>query len=188
MVSNRTSEDTISALRDGDHKAFEEVFRLYYGRIKVFIAGLIKSEADAEELTEELFVNLWINRSDIDAAKSFNAYLHTIAHHMVINFLKRKYVHADYLSKIAHPQYSYSSEEELIAQETSLLLQLAIERMPEQRKQVFLLSKNEGLKNEEIAVRLQTTKRNVESQLSIALKELRKLTIYLFTLLLLCKW
>lgn len=188
MIGNRTFEDTISELRDGSHKAFEEVFRMYYGRIKKFITGLVKSEAEAEELTEELFVNLWINRSDIDVDKSFNAYLHTIAHNMVINFLKRKYVHADYLNKTSYSRYSHSSEEELIARETSLLLQLAIDRMPEQRKQIFLLSKNEELKNEEIAVRLNTTKRNVESQLSIALKELRKLTIYLFTLLLLCKW
>lgn len=186
-MNDQVGGDTIQSLRGGSHKAFEQVFRRYYGQIRVFIYGLIKSDADAEELTEELFVNLWINRTEIDAEKSFNAYLHTIAHNMVINYLKRKFVHNDYLDKNPEVRSYPSSEEELIARETSLLLELAVEKMPEQRKQIFRLSKKEGLKNEDIAARLHTTKRNVESQLSIALKELRKLTIYMFTLLLLFK-
>lgn len=148
------------------------------------MTGLIKSDADAEELTEELFVNLWINRKNISLEKSFNAYLHTIAYNMVMNFLKRKYIHNDYLNSTNNMPYCPSSEDELIARETTLLMELAVEKMPEQRKQIFLLSKKAGLKNDEIALRLQTTKRNVESQLSIALKELRKLTIYTLTLLL----
>lgn len=183
-MSNRITQQTIKSLRNGNHQAFELVFKSYYTHIKLFITGLIKSDADAEELTEELFVNLWINRRDIILEKSFNAYLHTIAYNMVMNFLKRKYIHNDYLNSNTNAQFSPSSEDELIAHETNLLMDLAVEKMPEQRKQIFLLSKKEGLKNEEIALRLQTTKRNVESQLSIALKELRKLTIYTLTLLL----
>lgn len=186
-MSDQVTEKTIRALRKGCHKAFEQVFSSYYAKIKIFIAGLIKSDVDAEELAEELFVNLWINRKEIDADKSFSAYLHTIAHNMVMNYLRRKYIHNDYLNKQAEANYSYSSEEELIARETSLLLELAVDKMPEQRRQIFLLSRKEGLKNEDIAIRLQTTKHNVESQLSIALKELRKLTIIAFTLLLLCR-
>lgn len=183
-MNNVITEQTIQSLRQGNHKAFEIVFKSYYAQIKLFTTGLIKSDADAEELTEELFVNLWVNRADINVEKSFNAYLHTIAYNMVMNFLRRKYVHNDYLKNNSNAQFCHSSEDELIARETTLLMELAIEKMPDQRKQVFLLSKKEGLKNEEIAIRLQTTKRNVESQLSIALKELRKLTIYIFTLLL----
>ena len=56
--------------------------------------------------------------------------------------------------------------------------------MPEQRKKIYILSRNEGLSNEEIAAQLNTTKRNVESQLSLALKEIRK-TISCFFLSLL---
>jgi len=165
---------TLEALRNGSHKAFNAVFMAYYNKTKSFIYGYIKSEADAEELAEELFVNLWINRQSLDTTKSFNSYLHTIARNSAINFLKHKYVHITYSNQIQDQEYSSTSEEDLIAKELGLFIDNIVEKMPEQRKQIYLLSRNEGLSNNEIAEQLHTTKRNVESQLSLALKEIRK--------------
>ena len=78
-MSNNIDIKTLEAFQDGNHKAFETVFIAYYNKTKAFIDGYIKSESDAEELTEDLFVNLWINHDSIDASKSFSSYLHTIA-------------------------------------------------------------------------------------------------------------
>lgn len=143
-MSNNIDIKTLEAFQDGNHKAFETIFIAYYNKTKTFIDGYIKSEPDAEELTEDLFVNLWINRHSIDTSKSFNSYLHTIARNVAINFLKHKYVCDAYLNH----------------------------------------NRNEGLSNAEIAERLNTTKRNVESQLSLALKEIRKvISCFLLSLL-----
>ena len=121
-----------------------------------------------------MFVNLWINHSSIDASRSFNAYLHTIARNAAINYLKHKYVHDTYLNNNQEIEYSSTSEEDFIAKELGLLIDELVEKMPEQRRMIYTLSRNEGLSNAEIAERLDTTKRNVESQLSLALKEIRK--------------
>ncbi len=181
---NKLDIQTLEALRDGEHKAFETVFTTYYNKTRTFIYGYIKSESDAEELAEDLFVNLWENRQTIDTTKSFNSYLHTIARNTAINFLKRKFVHESYLASIEGEERSATTEEDLIAKELGLMIDDVIEKMPEQRKQIYKLSRNEGLTNAEIAEQLQTTKRNVESQLSLALKEIRKAIsiffIYLF--------
>ena len=155
----------------------------YYGKTKAFIQGYIKSSPDAEELTEDLFVNLWMNRHSVDISKSFDSYLHTIARNSAINFLKHKYVEDTYLSSVQQQECSSTSEEDLIAKELGLLIDDTVEEMPEQRRKIYMLSRNEGLSNEEIAVRLNTTKRNVESQLSLALKEIRKTISYFFLLL-----
>ncbi len=173
-MSNDIDLKTLEALQQGDHKAFEAVFVTYYSKTKAFIYGYIKSEEDAEELTEELFVNLWINQHSIDTSRSFNSFLHTIARNSAINFLKHKYVQDTYLNNIRYQECSSTSEEDLIAKELGLLIDDIVERMPEQRKKIYTLSRNEGLSNAEIAERLNTTKRNVESQLSLALKEIRK--------------
>ena len=126
-MNNNIDIKTLEAFQDGNHKAFETIFITYYNKTKAFIDGYIKSEPDAEELTEDLFVNLWINRHSID-----------------------KFVGG----------------------------------MPEQRRMIYTLSRNEGLSNAEIAERLNTTKRNVESQLSLALKEIRKvISCFLVSLL-----
>lgn len=174
-MSNRIDIQTLEALRDGNHKAFETVFVGYYNQTKAFVYGYIKSEPDAEELTEELFVNLWINRHSIDTTKSFSSYLHTIARNAAINFLKHKYVRDSYLAINSQGlEYTSTSEEDLIAKELGLLIDDVVDNMPAQRKKIYLLSRNEGLSNAEIATQLNTTKRNVESQLSLALKEIRK--------------
>ena len=77
-MSNNIDIKTLEAFQDGNHKAFETVFIAYYNKTKAFIDGYIKSESDAEELTEDLFVNLWINHDSIDASKSFSSYKITI--------------------------------------------------------------------------------------------------------------
>ncbi|KAA5270345.1 RNA polymerase sigma-70 factor [Bacteroides faecis] len=165
-------------------RIYETVFIAYYNNTKAFIDGYIKSESDAEELTEDLFVNLWINHSSIDASRSFNAYLHTIARNAAINYLKHKYVHDTYLNNNQEIEYSSTSEEDFIAKELGLLIDELVEKMPEQRRMIYTLSRNEGLSNAEIAERLDTTKRNVESQLSLALKEIRKvISCFLMSLL-----
>ncbi len=167
-------ENTIKALSEGNHKAFETIFTAYFNKIKNFINGYVKSNIDAEELAEDIFVNLWINHKSINPDKSFSAYLHAIAYNTSLNFLKHKFVQESHKNHISHSERSFTSEDELIAKETQLLIEMTVEQMPEQRKQIYKLSRNEGLKNDEIATQLNTTKRNVESQLSLALKDLRK--------------
>lgn len=175
---------TIEALRNGDHKAFETIFLTYYNKTKTLIYGYIKSECDAEELAEDLFVNLWINRQAINISKSFDAYLHTIARNTAFNFLNHKYIHLAYANNIQTQEGSSTSEEDLIAKELGLLIDHIVRKMPKQRKQIYHLSCNKGLSNTEIAEQLNTSKRNVESQLSLALKEIRKaISAFLFSIL-----
>lgn len=175
---------TLEDLQQGNHKAFETVFIAYYSKIKAFISGYIKSESDAEELTEDLFVALWMNHHSLNTSKSFDSYLHTIARNAALNFLKHKYVEETYVSNLSDAQHTSTSEEDLIAKELGLLIDELVEKMPEQRKQIYKLSRKEGLNNAEIAERLNTTKRNVESQLSLALKEIRKVISCFFLSLL----
>ncbi len=180
---NITDENIFYALREGSHKAFEKIFIAYFNKTKTFINGYIKSDADAEELAEDIFVNLWINRTSIDPDKTFSSYLHTIARNTALNFLKHKFIKESYKTNaLADSDKSFTSEDKLIAKETLLLIEMTVDRMPEQRKKIYRLSRNEGLKNEEIADLLNTTKRNVESQLSLALKDLRKVifTVFIF--------
>lgn len=128
--------------------------------------------ADAEELAEKVFVGVWENHKSIDLEKSFDSYLYTIAKNKALNFLKRKYATKTIIEMQASSTFSYSPEEEYIALEKALLIEMIVERMPAQRKKVYQL-RQQGLTNEEIAQELDTTKRNVESQVSLALKEVR---------------
>lgn len=173
-MNSPVNRETLEALREGNHQAFEQVFITYYGKVKAFLFGYIKSVADAEELAQALFVNLWEKRQTIDPTKSFDAYLHTVARNAALNFLKHKYIADTYAAKERTETHSTTSEEDLIAKELGLHIDHIVEQMSPQRKQIYQLSREEGLNNQEIADQLNTSKRNVESQLSLALKEIRK--------------
>ena len=151
------------------------MFHAFFGRVKAFIFGYVKSDADAEELAEEVFVGLWIGRERLDPARSLSSYLHTVARNAALNFLRHKLVR--FGSPIAEGESTVTGEEELIARETALLIEMAVEKMPAQRREIYRLSRVEGLRNEEIADLLSITKTNVESHLSLALKDIRKVIL-----------
>ena len=136
MAGSSIDIKTIEGLWNGDHKAFETVFLTYYNKTKAFIYGYVKSESDAEELAEDLFVNLWINRQAINTAKSFDAYLYTIARNAAINYLNHKYIHLAYTNNFQPDEAGSTSEEDLIAKELGLLIDDLVNKMPEQRKQI----------------------------------------------------
>ena len=72
-------KEKVAALRGGSHKAFEDVFLAYFQRMCLFIGRVIKSDADAEELAQEVFVKLWRNREAPEVEKPLGVYLYTIA-------------------------------------------------------------------------------------------------------------
>ncbi len=164
----------LNALREGDEKAFEKIYLNYYKRTLYFLTGLVKSETDAEELTQEVFIKLWTNRETIDPERSIHSYMYTIARNTAFNFLKHKLIEINYINEYTAEAETETSEEILFAKEIALLIEMTVDRMPVQRQRIYKMSRNEGLDNEEIASRLQISKKTVENQLSLALGELKR--------------
>lgn len=167
----------LKALQEGDEKAFEKIYVAYYKRTLYFLAGLVKSEEDAKELAQEVFIKLWTNREAIDIAKSAHNYMYTIARNTAFNFLKHKLVEINYRNDYPAEAQTETSEEILFAKEIALLVEMTVGRMPVQRQRIYKMSRNEGMSNEEIADRLHLTKKTVENQLSLALGELKRVIV-----------
>ena len=176
-------KENIEALRRGNHKAFEDIFIAYFHKVKFFICGIIKSEADAEELAQDIFFKLWTSRSAIDPEKPFSAYIYTMARNAAFNYLKHKSVEQAYLIDLPSLDMAAPPDEILFAREISLLIELAVNKMPIQRKRIYLLSREKGISNADIALKLGISKKTVENQLSLALKELRKVIALFFLFL-----
>lgn len=167
---------TIEALRNGNHKAFEDVFTAYFDKVKYFLNGLLRSESDAEELAQDIFVKLWINHQSIRPDKSFNSYIYTIARNTALNHLKHKFVEETFKNNYrdAESDGTNSSDEILFAEEIQLLVEMTVCKMPIQRKKIYQMSREKGLSNNDIAQELGISKKTVENQLSQALQEIRR--------------
>lgn len=166
----------LKKLASGDHDAFHSIFVKYFSKTRFFISSIIKSDAVAEELAQDVFVKIWVNREELPELKSFSSYLYRIAKNTAINYLNRRYLEEKYIQTQTVIDEKYVSiEEDMYVKDIELLVQLVVDTMPPQRKRIFEMSRHENIDNNEIALRLNISKKTVENHLNLALKEIRKI-------------
>ena len=174
----------LEELGKGDHKAFDMLYIQYSPRLKHFLTGFIKNRDEASDMTQDIFYKIWTNRETISKVDSFKAYLFRMARNMIYDYYEHSLIEENYQQKEQRRStYDDLIEEELYARELSLLIDIAVEKMPPQRRNIFIMSRKDGLSNEEIAQRLNISKRTVENHMTQALAELRKIaysTLLLF--------
>lgn len=168
---------------------FEALFRQYYPKIKAFIARIIKQEEAAEDLSQDIFVKLWDRPELIEKRiRDFDAYLFRMAKNRAYNYIEQRYIrnnHAARVTAAADAAAPTGNEvfDYVILRETEMILQIALQQMPPQRRRVFTMSRMEGLSNQQIADRLRLSKRTVDTHLSLALSELKKIAFVILFLL-----
>lgn len=167
----------IIQIRKGNKLAFSQLFRLYYPKIFSFINQLLKDRLLAEEITQDVFLRLWINREKINLDLSFDSYLFTIAKNIVLNFFKKKKIEQRYID---HTLQSFDTsyvdaEEDFYFKDLLSVIEQAVSEMPPQQQKVFRLSREEGLLHAEIAAKLGISKRTVERHIYSSLVFLRKI-------------
>lgn len=175
--------EQLDALRNGDSEVFRAIYLHYASPVRDFLEILTRSKEEAEELTQEIFVSVWEKRARIDPRKSFRGYLYTIARNAAFKLFEQKKVRDKYVDAPHHAPFdAYSPDQRLIAEETELLIRMAVERMPPQRKKIFEMSHDQGLKSTEIAERLNLSRHTVDNHLAIAKKNLKELLTLFFAL------
>jgi len=168
-------ELNIAQVAEGNHKAFERLFMELFPKVKSFISHVVKSEHVAENLGQDVFLKLWENRAMLPQLQSLNAYVYQMAKNAAFDHLKHCHLASKYAAYVQGVgQESYSPDEALYARELSYLVAHMVAAMPPQRKAVFELSRGQGLRNSEIAARLNLAPKTVENHLNLALRDIRK--------------
>jgi len=163
---------------DNDQKAFEILYHLYFSPMCGYALGFVKSYADAEDLVNDCFFELWKTRKSIEIKSSLKSYLFISVRNRSINFLKRKLSRQRYIEDQSYP---FAFEDEIVHQSELLLkqenldekLKKAIEKLPAQCRQIFYMNRFEGLKYKEIAFKLNLAEATIKTQIARALKSLR---------------
>jgi len=163
---------------------FSELYLTYYSKLVRFAKEFVILEEDAENITQDVFTDLWAKRDSMDRIENMNAYLFRLIKNRCLDHLKHKMFEQKYIESV---QTSFEIEMSLKLQsdisegnETEMLVRNAINSLPRKCRDIFLLSRVEGLKYREISERLGISVNTVECQMGIALKKLRvKLNICL---------
>ena len=163
----------VSALNEGNILAFEYIYKTYYKSLLNYASRILKDVEASKDAVQQAYYRLWENRSMLTITISPQAYLYRAVYNNCINSITRK----DIIRKYEEEQLKELYFSTIIqTPEAEMLLERSeIEKaLPKKCQEIFILSKMEGLKNKEIAERLGISLKTVESQMTIAIKRLRK--------------
>lgn len=175
IIQGIHERDLIVRLKAGDQTAFELLFHFYYPGLVLFSTQFTTDRHESEEIVQDFFVKLWQRHQQISLTDSLKSYLFLSVKNSCLNYLKHKKVEEKYIQKmtdLAKIHVAYDPDL-YVASELQEKVKNAIDLLPEKCREVFVMSRIHGLKNEEIATNLNISKRTVETQISKALKVLR---------------
>jgi RNA polymerase sigma-70 factor (ECF subfamily) len=165
------NEELTRAIKLSDRAAFRQLSERYYDSLYRFLWRKTRNDEAAQDLVQELFMNLWKMRAHLDENLSIKAYLYRAANNLAINHLRKKVLkQAHFIDNLADAHPGHSNEE----RELQECLDEALQDLPEAQRTVFMLNRFEGLKYAEIAEILQVSIKTVESRMSKTLKHLRQ--------------
>ncbi|MDP6908292.1 MAG: RNA polymerase sigma-70 factor [Flavobacteriales bacterium] len=186
-----TSEQLlVHQMKEGNKEAFEKLFHEHYSMLCRFGFTWVQDADEVEEIVQDIFVSLWEKRATVSISTSIRSYLFSAVRNACLNHVKHLKVRAQHRQHVLVTADSSmeTADQQLQTFELQSTIRKAVENLPERCREVFLLSRVEGLKYAQIAEELSISVKTVENQMGKALKTLRLhlkdyLTVLVLTLL-----
>ena len=148
------NQKEIRKLAAGDARMFGALYRIFFPKIHQFALMLLKNKQDADDVCQIIFMKVWLKREDFIGISNLDSYLFILSKNTIIDYISTK-------------------------KNVELLIDMVVENMPEQRQAVYRMSREQYLKNDEIAIKLGLQKKTVENHLNLALKDIKKALLLL---------
>ena len=170
-----SERELLERLRRGDEGAFDAIFRAHYPGLVTFLDRLLRGRGEAEEVAQEVMLELWRRRDGLDIRESLRAYLYRAARNRALNVLRHERVVEAAAPYARMPESEQArAEPDLLEQELDAAVAAAVAQLPERCREIFQLSRVNGLRYVEIADTLGISVKTVEAQMGRALRLLRE--------------
>lgn len=165
----------IEAWQAGDSDAFEVLYQKYWLKLYVFARRTTPNAEDAQDLIQDVFAQLWMQKEQIDAAVFSESYLFAIVRNKLLDKIRKQYVREEYVQKIVQSssESDFSTQQTILTNDLNNHIHRAVDVLPEKCREVFQLSRFEQLSVDQIAQKLQISPQTVKNQLSKALQVVR---------------
>jgi RNA polymerase sigma-70 factor (ECF subfamily) len=165
---------TVKNLKQGDVKAFDDLYNKYAARLYNFSLKYLNSAEEAEEVVQEVFLYVWDKRDGLKPDNSFNAYIFTIAFNIIKKHFNKKTRDNAFKDDLIYTLLQQENNLDKIIDYKFLLekVELTINALPPRRKEIFIKRKYEGLSVKQIAEELGISPNTVENQLASAQKQI----------------
>ena len=172
----KSNSELILLIQKNDRVAFYNIYERYSKRLYGFVLRYIKQKEDAEEIVQEVFVKIWESRNKIDVYSSFEAFLFTIAYNSTISQLRKRTNEQKYLEHLKSLQQCANSPDlidEIQFNELNDRVHLLLNELTPRQKEIFQLSREEGLTHDEIAKKLDISVNTVKKHMANSLAFLK---------------
>jgi RNA polymerase sigma-70 factor (ECF subfamily) len=177
LSSDNFTQELLARLKNGDMLAFDQVYELYSHKLFSFVFKILKNEAEADDIVQEVFVKIWESRWSLVDFKLLNSYIFTIAYNHSIDHIRKRISNNKYLEHLKNSavvNFTPTIISQIEFNELHNQVEKLIANLPERQKQVYLLHREEGLTYPEIAEKMGISKNTVENHMVKALKYLRQ--------------
>lgn len=166
-------QEILARVAGDDQRAFTLLVEQYTATIYTHVLTYIKNAFRAEEITQDIFVNVWKHRQELPSIANFPGYLYVMTRNRTISAFRERVLNLDNAEKDELESAGLNPAGALEFRQLSETLKQGIDRLPERRRQVFTMSRFDGLSYEEIAGQLAISKSAVNKHIIEALLFLR---------------
>jgi RNA polymerase sigma-70 factor (ECF subfamily) len=163
----------VARLREGDEKAFRDIYNYYWGKQYDLAFYKLGVKELAEELTQEVFTALWINKASLDPKRPIGPYLYGAMKNQVLNAYRKSLSRNKYLQQSPPQEITNNTTEQLTYNELNEVIQQQMNQLPEKCREVFTLSRINGFNIQQIAEALDISPKTVNNHLVKALRAMR---------------
>ena len=162
-------------IKKSDEQAFEVLFTAFYKSLCLYAKQFLNEDEAAEEVAQDIFVKLWEKRNSLEIEISVKNYLFRSVKNQCLNVLQHNKIKKQYSEKVLESSKQDPDPSQYFLEiELAQKIELTIDSLPDKRKEIFRMSREEGMKYKEIADKLNISIKTVEAQMGLALKYLRE--------------
>jgi len=173
--STYSDSELVALLSQGNQQAFETLYSRHWEDLFKTAFFILRDHDSCKDIVQDIFVWIWERRNGLEI-QSLKSYLKAAVKFKVANYIRSGNIRESFFDELSHADYSASqatSEEMAEVKELNSLIQQAISHLPDKCREVFRLSRNESLTNQQIAERLGISIKTVENQMTIAIRRIR---------------
>lgn len=167
-----TDEILIMGIKRNDYSSYNQLFIRYYSRLCAFVFNLTQNYSASEDVVQELFIRLWIQRGKLEITENTSGYLYKASKNAALNYMRAEKSRQRSIQNM--PVQEWQTDESLIEQiEFSAALNQCIGQLPERSRDVFMKSRFDGLKQQEISDQLGISVKTIKNQIWKSLQFLK---------------
>lgn len=173
MEKLEITKNLLYEISDGDFNAFSKFYNIYFHKVNNFTKYFIKSNEICEEIISDVFLTIWNLRNNISNIENIEAFLFTITKNKSYNYINQNKKPYTFIDNIFIEISDFNNPENImLTNEMQKIINIAINKLPEKCKIIFLMSREENLTYKDIGKILSISEKTVNNQIVMAIKKL----------------